>query len=106
MILSILLVTLATILPAHLGPRADPLITPELIKPEWFFYVTFRWLKLFSETVAILSMGLIVFLMFVWPFVDAWIRKRRPNSELSVWIGLAAALAILALTVWEGAVAH
>jgi len=104
--LTIVLVTLATILPAHMGPRADPLTTPEVIKPEWFFYVAFRWLKLFSGTIAVLSMGLVVFLMFVWPFVDARLRRRRPDSELSVWIGVLAVLAIVGLTVWEGAVAH
>ena len=41
--------------PATLGPRADPLTTPEVIKPEWFFYVMFRWLKLFSGTAAVLN---------------------------------------------------
>jgi len=33
-----------------MGPRADPLTTPETINPEWFFYVTFLWLKMFSGT--------------------------------------------------------
>lgn len=104
--LTILLVTLATILPVHMGPPADPLTTPEVIKPEWFFYVAFRWLKLFSGTIAVLTMGLAVFLMFVWPFIDARIRRRRPGSELSVWIGVLGALVIIGLTVWEAAVAH
>ncbi|PWG73691.1 hypothetical protein DF186_21745, partial [Enterococcus hirae] len=45
LILMILLSALATIFPAVLGPKADPLTTPEVIKPEWFFYVMFRWLK-------------------------------------------------------------
>ena len=49
--LMIVLSALATILPATMGPKADPLTTPEVIKPEWFFYVTFRWLKLFSGDV-------------------------------------------------------
>jgi len=106
LILMIGLSALATVLPATMGPPADPLSTPEVIKPEWFFYVAFRWLKLFSRTVAVLSTGFILFTMFAWPFVDAWIRRRRPGSEASVWIGIAAALAIIALTVWEAAVAH
>jgi hypothetical protein len=63
-------------------------------------------LKLFSRTVAVLSTGFILFTMFAWPFVDAWIRRRRPGSEASVWIGIGAALAIIGLTVWEAAVAH
>ncbi len=106
LVLMILLSALATIFPAAMGERADPLSTPEVIKPEWFFYVTFRWLKLFSATAAILSMGFIVFVMFLWPFIDGWIRRRWPGSEASVWIGIAGVIAIVGLTVWEGVAAH
>jgi quinol-cytochrome oxidoreductase complex cytochrome b subunit len=106
LVLMILLSALATILPAEMGPKADPLTTPEVIKPEWFFYVAFRWLKLFTGTAAVLSMGLIVFVMFAWPFVDAWFRRRHKASEASVWIGIVGVIAIVSLTVWEAAVAH
>lgn len=106
LVLMILLATLSTIFPATMGPRADPLSTPEVIKPEWFFYVAFRWLKLFSGTAAILSMGFIVFVMFLWPFVDQSIRKRWPRSDISVWIGILGVLCIIGLTVWEAAVEH
>jgi len=106
LILMIILSALATILPATMGPHADPLTTPEVIKPEWFFYVTFRWLKLFSATAAVISMGFIVFIMFIWPFIDALIRRRWPQSEFSVWVGILAVLVIVGLTVWEGAVTH
>ena len=105
-LLMVLLSVLATALPAHLGPQADPLSTPEVIKPEWFFYVAFRWLKLFSGTVAVLSTGFIVFVMFAWPFIDAWIRRHTRFSEASVWIGMLGVLAIVALTIWEAAVEH
>ena len=106
LVLMILLSTLATILPATLGPPADPLSTPEVIKPEWFFYVAFRWLKLFAGTTAVLSLGFIVFLMFAWPFVDAWLRRRTPAAEASVWIGVAAVVVLVGLTVWEALAEH
>ncbi len=106
LVLMVLLSALAVVSPAVLGPKADPLTTPEVIKPEWFFYVAFRWLKLFSGTVAVLSMGFITFVMFGWPFIDAWIRKRRPASEASVWVGVLAVVAIIGLTVWEAVVPH
>ena len=106
LVLMVILSVLATVLPATLGPKADPLTTPEVIKPEWFFYVAFRWLKLFSGTFALLSTGFVVFTMFLWPFIDAWIRRRTRFAEASVWIGIVAALAILTLTVWESLVAH
>ncbi|UCC82538.1 MAG: hypothetical protein JSW46_16420, partial [Gemmatimonadota bacterium] len=106
LVLMVLLSALATILPATLGPQADPLQTPEVIKPEWFFYVAFRWLKLFSGTAAVLSMGFIVFAMFVWPFIDGWIRRHTKFQEASVWVGIVGALAIIAMTVWEAVARH
>ncbi|MGQ4807579.1 Cytochrome bc complex cytochrome b subunit [Candidatus Entotheonellaceae bacterium PAL068K] len=106
LVLMILLSALATIFPAVMGPPADPLTTPEVIKPEWFFYVAFRWLKLFTGTAAVLSMGVIVFVMLVWPFIDAWIRRHTRFSEASVWIGIVGVLTIIGLTVWEATVAH
>ncbi len=104
--LMILLSALATIYPATLGPEADPLTTPEIIKPEWYFYVAFRWLKLFSGTAAVLSMGFIVFAMFAWPFIDRQLRRITRIPTISIWIGILAVFAILGLTIWEAAVAH
>lgn len=104
--LMILLSALATAWPATLGPKADPLTTPEVIKPEWFFYVAFRWLKLLSGGAAVLSMGFVVFTIFAWPFIDAQIRRRWKDSEASVWIGILGVGLILGLTIWEAVVAH
>lgn len=106
LVLMLLLSALATIFPAEMGPKADPLSTPEIIKPEWFFYVTFRWLKLFSGTFAVLSMGFIVGAMFVWPWIDSLIRRVTKIEEASVYIGIVATLLIIGLTIWEAAVAH
>jgi ubiquinol-cytochrome c reductase cytochrome b subunit/cytochrome b6 len=106
LILMVLLSALATILPATMGPKADPNVTPEVIKPEWFFYVTFRWLKLFGPTFAVLSMGLIVFIMFVWPWVDAALRKLTGKEDIHVHIGIVAVLLITGMTVWEALVEH
>ncbi|MDP6849476.1 MAG: cytochrome bc complex cytochrome b subunit [Planctomycetota bacterium] len=104
--LMILLCTLAIVFPAEMGPKANPLVTPEVIKPEWWFYVAFRWLKMFPETTAIISTGFILFVMIFWPFIDAKVRKTRPASEFSVWVGIFGVLAIIGMTVWEAVVAH
>ncbi len=106
LVLMIVLSALATILPATLGPEANPLQTPEVIKPEWFFYVAFRWLKLFTGTAAVLSMGFIVFVMFAWPWIDSWIRKHTRFQEASVWIGILGVVTIIGLTLWEAFARH
>ena len=106
LLLMIVLTALACIAPATMGTPANPLVTPEVIKPEWFFYVAFRWLKLFPGTFAVLSTGFIVFIMFAWPFIDDWLRRKTKRPEISVWIGIFGVLSIIALTLWEALVAH
>ena len=104
--LTVLLTCFAVIFPAELGEKANPLVTPAHIKPEWYFYFTFRWLKITGLTFAVLSTGFFFFMMFIWPFVDAGIRKLKPKSELSVWIGAVAFVGILILTLWEALAEH
>jgi cytochrome b6 len=106
LVLMILLCALATVLPATMGPKADPLTTPEVIKPEWFFYVSFRWLKLFSLSFAVISTGFIVGAMFVWPWIDKVLRRVTGIEEISVYIGIVATFLLIGLTVWEAVVAH
>jgi len=102
----LLLTFLALVFPAGLGDKANPLVTPPHIKPEWYFYFAFRILKITSLTFAVLSIGAGFFTMLFWPFIDGWIRKKIPNSEASVLIGIVVVVMMLAFTVWEAAVAH
>jgi quinol-cytochrome oxidoreductase complex cytochrome b subunit len=105
-ILMIILTALACIFPAGLAEPANPLVTPDHIKPEWYFYFTFRWLKLTGLTFAVLSLGFGAFLFVTWPFFDKAIRKRNPKSELSVYIGIAVVILIVILTLWEALATH
>lgn len=106
LVLMILLSVLATVFPVGMGPRADPQTTPEVIKPEWFFYATFRWLKLFGPATAVLSMGFIVCAMFLWPWIDRALVRLTGQREISTYIGVVAVLMLVGLTTWEALVAH
>ncbi len=106
LILMILLCALATILPATMGPKADPLTTPEEIKPEWWFYVSFRWLKMFSLTFAVLSTGFIVAAMFLWPWIDKLLVRWTRNDDISVYIGIVGTFLLIGLTVYEAIYSH
>ena len=88
------------------GEEADPLATPEVIKPEWFFYPMFRWLKLFSGTAALLTLGMAVFGALLWPFIERLLLRFVRVPTLSIWIGLVVVFLLLWLTVWEAAVPH
>jgi hypothetical protein len=44
--------------------------------------------------------------MFLWPWIDGWLRRWTRNPEISTYIGIVAVLVIITLTVWEAAVEH
>jgi quinol-cytochrome oxidoreductase complex cytochrome b subunit len=106
LVLMVVLSALATALPAEMGPKADPLTTPEVNKPEWYFYVAFRWLKWFSLTFAVLSTGFIVATMFAWPWIDKLLVRLTGIEDISVYVGIVATFLLIGLTVWEAVVAH
>lgn len=102
--LMFLMTILAIVFPIGLEEKANPLVTPPHIKPEWYFFFTFRWLKLTSLTFAILSLGFFGFILAIWPFIDDWWRRKRSKSEISILIGIIGVIAIVVLTVWEAVV--
>lgn len=106
MFLLTLLTMLAIVFPAHLGPPANPDETPLHIKPEWYFYPVFRWLKLVPLWLAMggLLVGGLAFVL--WPFIDGWIRKVKPRSELGTAIGAVAALLLVTFLLWEALATH
>jgi ubiquinol-cytochrome c reductase cytochrome b subunit/cytochrome b6 len=101
-LLMFVLTVLALALPAGLGPKADPTVTPAHIHPEWYFYFSFRLLKLTSlETSVYLTMALGAGIL-LWPFIEdvlhRWLRLPR---DVSVVVGVLGFGGFLALTVWE-----
>jgi quinol-cytochrome oxidoreductase complex cytochrome b subunit len=106
------LLTLLTLLfPAGMGEKANPLVTPEHIKPEWFFYFQFRLLKvspgmmgLTSLEVSVVLTGLILAILILWPWIDRLLERIAPGRNLPVYVGIVGFLWFLMFTVWEAMV--
>ncbi|MCG8406194.1 MAG: cytochrome b N-terminal domain-containing protein [Phycisphaerales bacterium] len=103
-LLLFLLTLLSLVFPAHLGEKANPLVTPEHIKPEWYFFFQFRLLKLTGLNTAVALTGLLVVLIVAWPWVDALIERISPGKDIGVYIGIVAFVLFLVFTVWESLV--
>ncbi len=96
------LTLLALIWPAGLAEPANPHVTPEHIKPEWYFYFNFRLLKMTSLNVSVVLTGILLLLFTFWPFVESWLMKRFKMSEnVSIVLGVVGVLFFLVFTVWE-----
>jgi cytochrome b6 len=74
------LATLAVVLPAAWGVKADPLQpAPEGIKPEWYFLFLFQLLKHVPEYVGIALLVAGMLFLFVLPFLDRQAAHDRPS---------------------------
>jgi quinol-cytochrome oxidoreductase complex cytochrome b subunit len=96
-----LLTLLSLVFPAELGEKANTLVTPEHIKPEWYFFFQFRLLKLTGLNTAVMLSGAGLAMVVLWPWIDALLERLAPKKDLGVYIGIVAFLAFLTLTVWE-----
>ena len=101
LVLMILLNLLAVLVPAGLGDPANPQLTPEHIKPEWYFYFAFRWLKLTSLRAGVVGLVIAAGIMVLWPAVDRLLARVSRGRDVSVLFGIAAVLVVVVLTVWE-----
>lgn len=96
-----ILTMMTVFFPAGLGDRANPLITPDHIKPEWYFYASFKWLKLTNVYIGILGQIAFAVAIFFWPFIDYFLIKWFPKKGMSIKIGFLGFSSYLILTVWE-----
>ena len=90
------LVTLIVVWPVELGEKADALVTPEGIKPEWYFLSTYQLLKYFPKTIGLFVSLIPQTLLLIWPFLDRTPERHPKKRPVSVTLGiLALALAIV-----------
>ena len=65
------LTLLTLVFPPEMAEKANPLVTPEHIKPEWYFYFQFRLLKLTSLQASVVLTGVMMAALFLWPWMDS-----------------------------------
>ena len=106
-IILVLVGVLCVFFPWEVGAKADPLApTPLGIKPEWYFTFMFTTLKIVPARILFIEGEKLVILGFLaagllWMLVPFWDRKsgREERSQLITWVGLAAAVYIVVMTI-------
>lgn len=108
-----MIVLLSATLPPHFGDEADPSVTPEVILPDWYLYPAFGVLQLDpinpelallggqklmgDELYGIIATGVLVGVLFVYPFVNKG-AARRPVEE-PFWAAVGMAGLVFAFTI-------
>ncbi len=74
--------------PAGLEGKADPMNTPEHVKPEWYFLAEYQFLKAVPRTAGIVAMTLAAAFVLVFPFLlDRSKEKHRPLQRPVFFFG-------------------
>jgi ubiquinol-cytochrome c reductase cytochrome b subunit len=104
------LVVLVMLRPAPMEPPADPFVTPEHIKPEWYFLSAYQGLKLAEyfaflgswapKVLGILGQGIAVLLLVLLPFLDKNPERDPRKRPVVVKLGILALILLAALTIW------
>jgi len=98
-VLLIVLVVIALALPPELGEKANPLDTPEHIKPEWYFMFFYQFLKYIPPNAAVLITLAGIAALFALPFWDRS-PERHPQKRVPWMIVLAIVIiGIIVLTI-------
>ena len=96
------LVTLVVLWPVELGEKADPFVTPEGIKPEWYFLSTYQLLKYFPKLLGIFVSFIPPLLLIFWPFLDRTLERNPRKRPFAVAVGILA----LVLAIVFGVIGH
>ncbi len=90
----------ALLWPADLAPRADVLVTPTGIKPEWYFLGLFQLIKVIPELAGLVAVGVVVVLMVLLPFLDRSPERNPLRKPVTTTIGIIIVLGLVVLTIW------
>jgi quinol-cytochrome oxidoreductase complex cytochrome b subunit len=105
-----ILIVLAALFPAGLEEKANAFVTPEHVKPEWYFLAVYQFLKVaavlnFISTEAPKLIGIFapaagLALLFFLPFLDKGRKRPARQRPLMLLITVTILGVIIALTIW------
>ena len=95
-----ILVVLASVFPAGLEDKADPIKTPAHIKPEWYFLSVYQLLKLVPKLAGIMMPIIAIGALVLLPFLDRNPEVRLRKRPFALLVALIAGAATVGLTVW------
>src|SRR5687768_334103 len=98
------IILMAILFGAELGPKADPTTTTYTPRPEWYFFFLFELLRVVKppELVFVATIGIptvCLVLLLVLPFIDRGPERRPLRRPIAMTAGLATIAAMAYLTV-------
>jgi ubiquinol-cytochrome c reductase cytochrome b subunit len=93
------LVVLASLFPAGLEEEANPLVTPEHTKPEWYFLGVYELLKHVPRLVGVLAPVVAIVVIAMLPLLDRNPEVRPRRRPLAIALGVIMIVGLVGLTI-------
>jgi len=85
--------------PVGLEEPADPMVTPDHVKPEWYFLALYQLLKYIPKTVGVMVPILGILALIIFPFFS-----RKEDSQKKIRVRLIGSViftvVVIAMTIW------
>lgn len=94
------LVALASVLPAGLEDKANPLETPAHVKPEWYFLAVYQLLKIVGKDIGIMAPMVAIGVLALLPFLDRNPEVRKRRRPIALLLGAVVVVGMVGLSVW------
>ena len=94
-------IPLAILYPFEELEPANPFVTPEHIKPEWYFLAAYQILKIVpSKVLGLVLQGIVILAIILLPFWDTKPERNPRKRPLFSIIAIGTILGYIILTVW------
>lgn len=100
MVLILIIGAIGIFFPVSLGPPADPMITPEHTKPEWYFLALYQLLKYIPKTAGVVLPIVGALLLTLLPFIDRKVETTKKQQKIRLWLSIIVMVLLVGLTVW------
>jgi ubiquinol-cytochrome c reductase cytochrome b subunit len=95
-----LLVILASVLPAGLEEKANPIETPAHVKPEWYFLSVYQLLKIVPRDIGIMAPIVGIGILALLPFLDRNPEVSKRKRPIALLLGTVVVAGVVGLSVW------
>ncbi len=92
-----IMTTLVVLKPPALEERADPLVTPAAIKPEWYILPGYQFLKYFPKMLGLAVSTIPPLLILLLPFLDRNPERRARKRPICITLGILTMIAAVLL---------
>lgn len=98
-VIAIIIGIIAIFSPVGLEAPADPMVTPDHVKPEWYFLALYQLLKYIPKTLGVMIPIVGVIIVLIWPFLDKKQDSTKQQRTRAIF-SIVFMVVLIAMTFW------